>query len=247
MKKNIKLIGLLSAFCVMAFALLACNESPADDDEMIDKGDYTLKVKYDSIRSNPSGGGVFIVYIVPDSNFSGDVAIGAYSSSLLNAKIEKNILSRKDSIVEIVIKPSENIEPGMYDIEIMAEHKNKIRTKKLNVDIREWGSNINDAYAKLNQFKHWFDNNNNGYTNIFGQEYYVYPTYPETLIVEHYTFLNADYEIRLCYHVMVKPHDWSMMCIRKRYEIMPELALKMDSNGDITIIDIEDYPQLYGY
>jgi len=75
-----------------------------------------------------------------------------------------------------------------------------------------------------------------------------YQTYPGMKIVEHWTFVEANWEFRVCVHVMVPPEDWSEMWIRPRGEWDAVLAAHMDTGGATPYdIPIGDYPIMYGY
>lgn len=57
------------------------------------------------------------------------------------------------------------------------------------------------------------------------------PVFVSTLlIVSHYSFWSEDWEVTVAWHVMVAPHDWSEVHLRRRGEdTSPSLAWRMDS------------------
>ncbi len=72
-------------------------------------------------------------------------------------------------------------------------------------------------------------------------------TYPEILVVEHWTFLNPTWEMRMCFHVMIPPYDWSMLTIRSRGEWDFQFAAKRESDGTTYEIPVAEYPVMCGY
>jgi hypothetical protein len=74
-----------------------------------------------------------------------------------------------------------------------------------------------------------------------------YLTYPMHLIVEHWTFLSTAWEVRLCRHIMIPPHDWSMILFRRLGTLEPVLAARRETDGSIHQIPVSEYPVLYGF
>ena len=76
---------------------------------------------------------------------------------------------------------------------------------------------------------------------------FAYITYPAHLIVEHWTFLYDNWEMRICYHVMIPPYNWSMLWLRPLGELDAVFSAKREWNGTAYEIPICDYPTFYGY
>lgn len=53
---------------------------------------------------------------------------------------------------------------------------------------------------------------------------------PKMLVVSHYLFLSDEWEVALEWHVMIAPHDWSRIILRRRWvEDRPSLAFEIAS------------------
>ena len=118
----------------------------------------------------------------------------------------------------------------------------------LAVEIFDWSSdNIGDAVIKRNEFLSWLAIEYPGYGGFSDASMVAYVTYPEIFIVEHWTFLYKEWEMRVCYHVMIPPHDWSQLCLRRRGALNPLLAAYRESGGTIYEIPLDEYPILFGY
>jgi hypothetical protein len=122
------------------------------------------------------------------------------------------------------------------------------KTLVLEVEIYQWSSgNLPDAIIKRDEFITWLNSEHPEYGHFQENFMFAYMTYPEIFIVEHWTFLYKNWEMRICYHVMIPPHDWSQLCLRKRGEFESCLASIRKSNGTISEIPIDDYPIMFGY
>jgi hypothetical protein len=243
-KINYLSVSIKAMILFFSILILGCEkDNPIEPDD----GDYTLSVKYDSIRSYPGGGGIFVLSVKTDTGFTGIIKLSLQADIRLNAEFTESELDNVKGISNIELAPAADLAPGTYPIRLTARHNGMEKIKELKVIVYEWDGNIVDALDKLLPFKSWLQANKPQYNSLFTGNRKIYATYPQTLIVEHFTFLNSEYEMRLCYHVMIEPYDWSKICIRRLDKTEPELALMRDTNGDITVIPTQDYPTLYGY
>jgi len=212
-----------------------------------DRGDYSITAKYDSIVTYPDGGGIFIFKFTPDVSYSGLVTVKLSTDKRIHATINKSILSPVDSVFDVIIKPDKNIETGVYNLKLMFLHAGVEKAYNMKIIITDWDDNYESAMQHLDRFSVWVKSYQPQYNGIFSEPAYFYATYPKILIVEHYSFISDKYEVRLCFHVMIPPHDWSMLCIRKRTQFEPEMAFRLDTDGNITSIPVSEYPVMYGY
>ncbi len=234
---------------VVTLTSSGCNEH--EDNPVIptnDKGEFTLNSKYKTIRSFPEGGGIFIISISPGTDFAGTVKLSVSTESGITAKLNKTELTDKDSVADIIISTSENAHLDTNTIIVRATHNGKEKELKLNVDVLSWmNESSENAVLKRDEFRSWFTGKSAKYSEIFSSNFTEYQTYPQILIVEHHTFITKSYEVRICYHVMIPPDDWSKLLIRNRNFLEPEIALKRETDGSIHEIPIEEYPTFDGY
>lgn len=53
---------------------------------------------------------------------------------------------------------------------------------------------------------------------------------PHILVVTHYLFFSEEWEMHVYWHVMIAPHDWARIELRRRYEeVAPSLAFEIPS------------------
>jgi hypothetical protein len=243
MKNN---LSLLLVFMMVA-SMISCNK---DDNSSIGYS-FNLEAKYDTIRSCPGGSGLFIIKLNNPQSQTENINLQLKCDEKLNASLTKDFITLDQSVFEIVIKPANDISISDYTITVMGERKGLVDSLTLKVTIFEWenSSELDEIAAnKEMQYIDWL-NTNHPDIQITGQtDWDIYTTYPQTLIVEHYTLLNDLYEMRLCCHVMIPPDDWSMIRLRERNSSEAFLAARQDSTGgSIYQIPVEDYPLLYGY
>ncbi len=219
--------------------LFACNkDNPA-------AGQFELCAVADTIQSYPGGGGVFIAYIRPLEDFGGPTTITWEASALLNVEVTKDQLLEGDTVFELVVKPDAGCNYLDYKIRLMATNQDEMQALDLVVSVVD-NSNNPEALPKLNEFRQWLTERDPEAAAVLDSDYFLYKTY-QLLVVEHYTVLTPDYEIRFCYHVMIPPDDWSMIRVRKRNVIEPEFAARRESDGTINEIPVSEYPSMFGY
>ena len=218
-----------------------------NDPDAPGKSDFQISAKYDSIRSYKNGGGIFVLKVSATSAFSGKVQLNIESDAALNAHLSKSEISNPDSVFDITIAPTSQADASLYSIKVTASSGSIVRTKEIKVRIYEWSENLEDATKKLLEFRPWILQYAKSYDTVFSVQDDVYSTYPETLVVEHYTYLTSKYEVRLCYHVMFPPDDWSMLWIRNRNNYEPEFVLRRNTDASINVKSVSDYPIMYGY
>jgi len=213
-----------------------------------DAGSFTLQARYDAIRSFPGGGGLFIVAISPDWDFAGTVRLSVTANPRLHTQMSTTLLDTSLRVAEIWISPEAGMETGFYTIQLKAEHGDATELLPLNIEVMEWSqAEPGHEMQMRGHFCDWLaaQHPELGYNE--GDSFKRWITYPQHLIVEHWTFFSHDWEMRVCFHVMIPPHDWSMMLLRRRGEMEPVLAARRESNGSIHEIPVNDYPIMYGF
>lgn len=235
-------------FCSLAILSVTGCKSGEEETNSAGKGGFEIKAKYDSIRSCPGGGGLFVFYIHPGQDLTGSINLSIVSDQHLGASLNKNRLSKTDSVAELTILPDLSTEVKKYQVRIIAKNDTLSREITLSVDVINWPHDIDsEALIKRNLFSTWIEAHKPEYINAFAATEMLYNTYPQIIIVEHYTFLTPEWELRFCTHVMVPPDDWSMIRIRKRSAVEAEFAAKLFTDGTIQEIPVSDYPVMIGY
>jgi hypothetical protein len=220
-------------------------------------GCFQLETKYTYIRSYPGGGGVFILRLIPGDGFTGGVRLMLSADPRLNADLDKQTLNSASDIAEITIRPSHASEIKTYEIDVTAcpvSHTvspGDCRTVSLDVELIPWGpTDPRYAITKRDPLLEWVEDAHPEFGTFLDKEWYPYMTYPGILVVEHWTWLDEEWEIRTCFHVMIPPHDWSMIQLRRRGEWDAAFAAMREYSGttyEIHEIPLSEYPIMLGY
>ena len=209
---------------------------------------FTIDAKYRKIRSYPEGGGVFIVRATQSNDLFQEIKLSINADAELNALIDVNDINRHSGIAEITIRPEQSIELGTHPITVYATRSNTTQTIELKVETINWSSgNVEMAIEKRDEFVDWLETEHPEFGTFSGRDWFPYITYPGILVVEHWTFLDQDWEMRVCFHIMIPPYDWSMLLLRPRGEWDPIFAAKRESDGTTYEIPIGDYPIFFSY
>jgi len=70
---------------------------------------------------------------------------------------------------------------------------------------------------------------------------------PQILVVEHYLFKSAYWEMELAKHATIAPHDWVKIYLRSRSSLYPNWSGKISSwsSGNHTIFEIEPPDEIF--
>jgi len=211
-------------------------------------GGYAIEAKYSHIDSYPTGGGIFVLRLVPDEGFTGTVNLSLSAISRLNAALDRVSVTAASPVFEVTVRPSKSIPLGIHTIEVRATCGGETLVLPLEVEVVNWsGWGSGNAENELAEFYDWLAAEHPELGSLIGLNWFTYGTYPGILIVEHWTFLDAEYELRLCFHVMIPPYDWSKIMIRPRGQWDPILAAHRETDGTIYEIPVEEYPIMMGY
>jgi hypothetical protein len=166
----------------------------------------------------------------------------------LRAGIDINETGGPYGIAEISIRPVQPIGIGVYPITLCAENSSLRGAVELKVDVMNWpAGNPETVTVKRDEFVQWLEAEHPELGEFSGREWFSYLTYPGIWVVEHWTFLDPDWEMRICFHVMIPPYDWSMLLLRPRGQWDPILATMRESDGTTYEIPIDEYPTFYSY
>jgi hypothetical protein len=234
----------------IAFLLFAsCSDLIPDYPDVPDAGSYTLSTRYSHIRSYPGGGGVFTVFIEPHTDFRGVVTLTLQADPLLGAKFSRRTLDARNRVAELVLEPDAGTTLDSAVVLVKATHRDSSTWLSLRITMYPWSASEPGPETELlSMFLDWQHNTHPELiTPSDPSAYRRWITYPEHLIVEHWSFVNAAWDIRLCRHVMTPPSDWSMLLMRPMHTLAPVLAARRDTHGTIVEIPISEYPVFYGY
>jgi hypothetical protein len=210
---------------------------------------FTIKAKFSYIKSNPNGGGVFIIKLIPRYDFSDNVSLLIDSDELLNPQLTQCFLNENISVSELELRPDRLILPGIYNITLIASnnkisHEISLKVEIINITTSEPSIQI---LEKRDEFIEYLHSEYPDMGNFSNQDWYSYMTYPGIIVVEHWTFLSREYEMRMCYHATIPPHNWSKIRLRPRGDWNPIFAAVIEFDGRTYEIPVSEYPIMFGY
>jgi hypothetical protein len=170
------------------------------------------------------------------------VITATYHKKTKNVAFFNWISKIKLPLLSYLISRLFNHDSGSADVAYIEE------TLLLEVEMFNWSSdNLPDAIIKQDELIDWLEVEHPEFGTFSGESWFAYVTYPAHLIVEHWTFLYEKWEMRICYHVMIPPHNWSKLWLRPRGEVDGVFAAKREYDGTTYEIPVSDYPTFYGY
>jgi len=247
---------LMVIFAALLLIDLGCSEDkrglqPEPSPTFIEKGSagsFELTAVYDRIRSCPECGGIFIAQLKTSQDFSGIIKLQLEADPVLNATLDRAFLDTKSNVAEITIQPGLKAEIKNYEIILNAYHAGLTKSLRFVVEMYPYQQfDTSWVVTKRDEFMPWLEHEHPEFADVLDQEWFAYLTYPQIWVVEHWTFLSDEWELRICFHVMIPPYDWSMMRLRKRGESEPIFAARRESDGTIHEIPVSDYPIMFGY
>ena len=219
--------------------------------EATGSGSFTLEAKHTYIQSYPDGGGVFLVRLVPGDGFTGEVDLSMDADAALGVQMNTSVLTATSPIVEIILNPTSSVAVQTYTMLLSGVNTTDQASVALDVEVKNFATAPNDASPtkdRRRQFIKWLKKTHPELGPFENNCRVYYQTYPGMKIVEHWTFLEANYEMRVCLHVMMAPEDWAKLWLRPRGEWDAVFAAMMDTDGATPYeMPLEDYPIYYGY
>jgi len=225
--------------------------SPTGDERgfvlTLDNG-FVIEPKYTFITSYREGGGVFLLSLICGDEFSGNVSLSVDAPEELHASLFSNVINTSCPVAEVIVQPDNTTVDGDYVVTVEATNGQQSRYVHLKVNISYWYSG-DPWYAiiKFEEFLPWLEQNHPEVGDLSLEDWWIYQTYTHILIVEHWTFLSDNWEVRLKIHATIPPHNWTKLWIRPRGVLMGLFAVKREYNGTTYEILIEEFSWKYGY
>ncbi len=240
----------LTLLMVVLVGTTSCNRDPGDPaTSPTDNPPTQLVPNYTYITSHPGGGGIYVVAMVPSDDFTGTVLLSLKADKQLNAALTTTTLIPERTVAEITLAPDTLIAPSLHSLELQVTQGVDTTVLTFKADILQWQCCPPSEWALSRR-----DALLGSLTALYPEIGFVpdsawvaYNTYPTILVVEHWTFLYEDWELRICFHLMIPPYDWSMLWLRPRNETEPVVTIRRESDGTAFPIPIADYPTFYGY
>jgi hypothetical protein len=202
-----------------------------------------------SLRSFPNHTAWLIAEInILDTSILDDPLISVTSNESINLDYTLWDNSPKNKVLEIFLIP--NSTHLNHRIEIMASvSKNNMMIKNSAfVEIITWTQhNISEVIGMRDVFISHFSINEPSFNINESTIWEGFDNAPQILIVEHYLFRSAFWEMELSRHVMIAPYDWIKVYLRPRNQTIPIWAgmITSWSSGNHTVAETDPPATVY--
>jgi len=178
------------------------------------------------------------------SNLS--ISIKTNSSIELDYRIWENDNLRK--VVEVFLYPNVTHLDNIIEIEATAYSGGISRKDFSKVQVVPWTIEISPTIeAMRDEFVTYLSNNHTNFKISGSTVWEGFGNAPQILVVEHYLFKSAFWEMELKRHVTIAPHDWVSVYLRPRSIISPNWSGTINSwsSGNHTVIETEPPNEIY--
>lgn len=196
---------------------------------------FTLEVQPAQSTGRTIGGAKAIFLVtVSGTPSDGPVQITA-SAPGATVAIEPNPLT-PGVVGEVTIVPAPvTADEVLVDVSIAGTRGEVVRTQDRTLTVvpgqDDWAA---DAAAHLAPFISWLETNRPD-LGITAQTEWAGTPGSWVLIVNHYLYFSAEWELDIEWHVMIPPDDWSRIYLRKRFsEVAPSVAFEISSVSGAT-------------
>jgi hypothetical protein len=96
-------------------------------------------------------------------------------------------------------------------------------------------------------FGEWLQQEHPELGYVESETWFAYRTYGAMLEVDHWTFLDEDWEMRIAVHVTWEPDNWEKMRLRRREAWDAEVAAFRSWDDIVSEMPLSEYPVVCGY
>jgi hypothetical protein len=164
----------------------------------------------------------------------------------INSSIEMNYetweTSSLSKLVEVFLYPNTTHLDEVIEIEAIISSRGISKKDYAFVQVIDWSIEITPLIeAMRDEFIIYLSNNHLNFKINKSTVWEGFGNTPRILIVEHYLFKSAYWEMELARHVTIAPHDWVEVYLRPRNSLSPNWSGNINSwsSGNYTILEIE--------
>jgi hypothetical protein len=217
------IIMLLIAVLLFIFG---CSVSP-DEETVFSIEVYPHQLRGDSI---PGQHCVFLVTVHDESHASQSPVHLSATAAGAEVKIYHQDIVEGE-VAEVVVIPEQTSAGKTLEVVITGD-RGSLKDEEVVVFAVADGEDDRHEYAEqlLDEFVAWLESNHPelGITQDTGWSGTMVS--PVWLIVSHYLFFSEEWEAHVEWHIMIPPHDWAKIDLRRRFdELAPSYAFEISS------------------
>jgi hypothetical protein len=228
--------GLLLVLALAAVTLYIQYQPP----EGIKEAGFNLTVVPRSLRESvPGQRCVFLVTVedLPGAENAGPVIVTAEAPDAV-VEVERGQIVPGE-VAEVSVTPAAATAERNITVTITGSRGGEKRTTVFIPLVL--GDNVEPELAPevRDRFVSWLEENRPELSITMDTQWTGTLVTPRFLVVTHYLFFSEEWEMHVCWHVMIEPHNWARCELRRRFEeTAPSYAFQIPSLTE----DIEPSP-----
>jgi len=203
----------------------------SDSKKTVDKGSFNLFVSPLQFKSYPGGGGMVLISLEPDTNFTGDVDLWFETDENITLIPEKSVLSMNKLIEEIEVYPDTTVIPGESQINITYRHAGITDTKIVQIIL----TYLPEAFIPLVgigknmsiEIVQWLDETHPEYGIKEDNSWFHFCEDVQTTGLI-WRYINKSWDIKITSNAYPPRYKWYLL--RKRGIIEPLLCVRKDED-----------------
>jgi hypothetical protein len=153
-----------------------------------------------------------------------------------------------EKLIEIFLYPNITHLDNFILVEVNAVSGVNSKTENAVIYVIDWTSNLSPLIESMRDtFVNYFSTNHSNFNINVSTIWNGFGNSPQILIVEHYLFKSAFWEMELSRHVTIAPHDWVTVYLRPRFSLIPNWSGTINSwsSGNHTINEIDPPEEIF--
>lgn len=221
---------------LLAAAMTACDGT----DESMNGGaadPFSLQVVPQQMSPTvPGQRCVLLVTVEAEGSISGEEVTLSVSASGAVVTVEPSEVG-SDEVAEVILIPDEASVGSMLTVIVEGERRGFTDTQTVAIEVTDagiGGGTGDDLAVPAAEFRDrfvtWLAENQPDLGITPETEWIGTVVKPVILVAMHYLFFSEEWKMGLHWHVMIAPHDWARIYLRRRFvEVQPSMAFEVSS------------------
>jgi hypothetical protein len=179
---------------------------------------------------------VLLITVEEEGSIHGEAVAVSISAPGAAVTVEPSEITSGE-VAEVTLIPDEASVGRTLKVTTVGERRGFTDTKTVDVEVTNagmGGGRGDDLAAPAAEFRDrfvaWLAENQPNLGITTDTEWVGTVVKPGILIVMHYLFFSEEWEMGLQWHVMIAPHDWARIYLRRRFvEVHPSMAIEISS------------------
>lgn len=189
-----------------------------------------------------------VVYLVSLAEGAGAPVTVTVDADGAAARVERPDLGPDSAVAEVVVVPDAVSVGASVTVTIGGRRGSASDTEMLTFEVVEGVDDRPESATVLrDRFVAWLAANRPDLGITAATAWEGTMVSPQWLVVSHYLFFSAEWEAHVSWHVMIAPHDWARLDLRRRFrETTPSAAFEIASvSGDANPRPVEVPPEVW--